>query len=107
MGHTSVIIPFKTSTYTDYRILPPKERAKEKIPFCTLRNEPHTIHHCTEWAISKFDDHFTSGFRDLRIFLDTTLPQHDLTFGQIVSLIKMLEWLSKIDMNITLEACLE
>lgn len=107
MAHTSVIIPFKTNTYTDYKIVEPKERPKERIPFCTLRNEPHTLSHCTEWAISKFADHFTFGFKDVRIFLDTTLSQKDLTYGQIVYLIKFLEWLKENDLKLDLEACLK
>jgi molybdopterin/thiamine biosynthesis adenylyltransferase len=106
MAHTSVILPFKTNTYTDYKIIEPKEQRTETIPFCTLRNEPHSIHHCTEWAISKFDDHFVSGFRDIRIFLDTTLSQYDLTIGQITSLVQALQWLYDNELNITLEACL-
>jgi len=93
MAHTSVIIPYKTNTYTDYTIKEPKEDKKERIPFCTLRNQPHTIHHCTEWAISKFGDFFTYGLKDVKILLDTTLSQKDLTVGQITSLIKFLDWL--------------
>jgi len=106
MAHTSVIIPFKTNAYTDYKILAPKDSKKETIPFCTLRNEPHTIHHCTEWAISKFEDHFVSGLRDIRIFLDTTLSQHDLTYGQVTSLVQSLQWLFDNNLEITLESCL-
>lgn len=106
MAHTSVILPFKTPTYTDYKIIAPKATQNERTPFCTLRNEPHTITHCTEWAISKFDDHFVAGLRDVRIFLDTTLSQHDLTYGQVENLIQFLQWLQDWDLSISLESCL-
>ncbi|CAI2375203.1 unnamed protein product [Moneuplotes crassus] len=107
MAHTSVIIPFKTNTYTDYKIIAPKEQKKETIPFCTLRNEPHTISHCTEWALSKFNDHFVTGLRDIRIFLDTTLSQHDLTYGQVTSLVQSLQWMYDYGLEISLESCLK
>lgn len=106
MAHSCITIPDLTMTYQDDMPNKIPEETKEYIPFCTLRNEPQSVNHCTEWAISKFEDHFNKGLSDLRVFLDTTLPQTDLSVGQVESLIKILEWLDGNRCYVTLESCL-
>ncbi|EGD72963.1 hypothetical protein PTSG_04694 [Salpingoeca rosetta] len=40
------------------------------IPMCTLRNFPHLIDHCIEWARAKFTDLFVSPASQLQQFLE-------------------------------------
>lgn len=49
-ANTQVIIPFHTESYGD-SVDPPEE----SIPMCTLRNFPHLIEHCIEWARDQFE----------------------------------------------------
>jgi len=106
MAHTSFIMPFITNTYTDYPLPKRTEEKKEYIPFCTLRNRPSSVNHCIEWAISKFNDHFNCALKDARMFLQSELSSAELSFGQVVSLIKLLEWISNTENEITFKSCL-
>lgn len=107
MAHTSVIVPFITNTYEDY-LSPNQKKAddKESIPFCTLRNRPTSVHHCTEWAISKFNDHFNSALKDARLFLESELNSTNMSFAQIESIIKLLDWISSNEEEITFKSWL-
>ena len=71
-----------------------------------MRNRPTSIHHWTEWAISKFNDHFSSALKDARMFLESDLNNTNLSFGQVASLIKLLDWISQNQEEITIKSCL-
>mmetsp|Transcript_1886 Transcript_1886/g.2349 ORF Transcript_1886/g.2349 Transcript_1886/m.2349 type:complete len:132 (+) Transcript_1886:1710-2105(+) len=108
MGHTNIVLPFLTNNYVDFPANEAEKwNPKKTVPFCTLRNEPYLLNHCSEWAISKFNDHFIIGMRDIKVFLETTLPQIDLAFGQVQSLINHLEWIVEHNGFITFKACLQ
>ena len=104
MAHSSLIIPNLTNWYVDDPANPHLEGKIKTTPFCTLRNEPYLISHWTEWALSKFNDHFNVGIRDLKIFLETNISnQIDLSYGEVESLMKILEWINKNKWVITFE----
>lgn len=46
---SQVIKPRQTQAYSDSQDPP-----EEAIPMCTLRNFPHAIEHCIEWARDLF-----------------------------------------------------
>lgn len=64
-ANVDVVLPHKTKTYTE------GGQADEGggIPMCTLRNFPHLIDHCIEWARAQFDDLFVSPARQAATFL--------------------------------------
>eukprot|EP01125_Pyxidicula_operculata_P003291 TRINITY_DN1387_c1_g1_i1.p1 TRINITY_DN1387_c1_g1~~TRINITY_DN1387_c1_g1_i1.p1 ORF type:complete len:1128 (-),score=342.35 TRINITY_DN1387_c1_g1_i1:272-3655(-) len=53
-ANSEIILPFKTKSYSDHE----KIDEDEAIPMCTLRNFPHLIEHCIEWARAIFSDVF-------------------------------------------------
>ena len=53
-GHSQIIVPHKTNTYTDQA---PTKKIKE-LPMCTLRLFPSKIEHCIEWARDSFNGYF-------------------------------------------------
>ena len=59
------IVPFKTASYRD------GGNADEGggVPMCTLRNFPHLIDHCIEWARAKFADLFERPAKQAAMFL--------------------------------------
>lgn len=65
-ANVDVVIPHKTRSYSD------GGEADEGggIPMCTLRNFPHIIDHCIEWARAQFEDLFVSPVRQAENFLD-------------------------------------
>ena len=54
MPRLSTIVPHQTRSYAD------GGAADEGggVPMCTLRNFPHLIDHCIEWARAQFEDQF-------------------------------------------------
>jgi ubiquitin-activating enzyme E1 len=62
-ANTQVVMPFKTETYSDSQDPP-----EESIPMCTLRNFPHAIEHCIEWARDLFAGAFTNSVQDAAAF---------------------------------------
>lgn len=56
-ANAQVVVPHKTQAYGDSRDPP-----EQSIPMCTLKNFPHKIEHCIEWARDDF------AVRRLRIF---------------------------------------
>eukprot|EP00996_Jenningsia_fusiforme_P003093 NODE_389_length_2314_cov_56.280353_g361_i0.p1 GENE.NODE_389_length_2314_cov_56.280353_g361_i0~~NODE_389_length_2314_cov_56.280353_g361_i0.p1 ORF type:complete len:697 (-),score=190.15 NODE_389_length_2314_cov_56.280353_g361_i0:222-2105(-) len=65
-ANVDVVIPHKTLSYAD------GGNADEGggIPMCTLRNFPHLIDHCIEWARAQFEDLFVSPARQATMFLE-------------------------------------
>eukprot|EP00667_Euglena_gracilis_P001163 EG_transcript_1163 len=65
-ANVDVVVPHKTRSYAD------GGQADEGggIPMCTLRNFPHIIDHCIEWARAQFEDLFVSPVRQAENFLD-------------------------------------
>ncbi|ELQ76597.1 Ubiquitin activating enzyme UBA1 [Trachipleistophora hominis] len=53
-GNAQCVIPYLTESYSSSRDPPEKE-----IPLCTVRNFPHLIEHCIEWALTQFQMLFT------------------------------------------------
>jgi ubiquitin-activating enzyme E1 len=53
-ANTQVCLPHKTQSYGDSQDPP-----EESIPMCTLKNFPHAIEHCIEWAKDEFHGAFS------------------------------------------------
>lgn len=62
-ANTQVIFPFMTESYNDSQDPP-----EDGIPMCTLRNFPHAIEHCIEWARDVFEGSFTNTIKDADTF---------------------------------------
>mmetsp|Transcript_49018 Transcript_49018/g.138701 ORF Transcript_49018/g.138701 Transcript_49018/m.138701 type:complete len:1126 (-) Transcript_49018:239-3616(-) len=65
-GNVDPIVPFKTKTYRD------GGDAVEGggIPMCTLRNFPHLIDHCIEWARDQFEAIFVKPVKRAKVFTE-------------------------------------
>ena len=65
-ANVDVVVPHVTQSYTD------GGAAEEGggVPMCTLRNFPHLIDHCIEWARAQFEDVFVSPAQDAQQFLE-------------------------------------
>lgn len=62
-ANTQVIVPHLTESYSD-SVDPPEE----SIPMCTLRNFPHAIEHCMEWARDLFQGSFSNAVQEAAAF---------------------------------------
>jgi ubiquitin-activating enzyme E1 len=62
-ANTQVILPRLTECYSD-SVDPPEE----SIPMCTLRNFPHAIEHCIEWARDLFAGNFSGSVQEAAAF---------------------------------------
>ena len=71
-ANTQVCIPHKTQSYGDSQDPP-----EESIPMCTLKNFPHAIEHCIEWAKDEFHGVFCETPQDVNKYLEN--PIHYLT----------------------------
>lgn len=69
-GHTQVVIPYLTESYSSSRDPPEKE-----IPLCTIRNFPHLIEHCVEWSMGQFNSLFVNECKKDDI-IDELLKKH-------------------------------
>ncbi len=63
-ANCQVIVPHATESYSD-SVDPPEE----SIPMCTLRNFPHAIEHCIEWARDVFAGSFANAAQDASAFV--------------------------------------
>eukprot|EP01104_Vermistella_antarctica_P014555 TRINITY_DN460_c0_g2_i1.p1 TRINITY_DN460_c0_g2~~TRINITY_DN460_c0_g2_i1.p1 ORF type:complete len:895 (-),score=330.14 TRINITY_DN460_c0_g2_i1:63-2747(-) len=108
-ANTQVIYPRKTESYGSS-----SDPAENSIPMCTLRNFPHAIEHCIEWARDLFSGEFFFSVQDACLyqsgaeeFVDNlihnqpniasqrvTLENVDriLSLGQGVTYEKIIEW---------------
>jgi ubiquitin-activating enzyme E1 len=62
-ANTQVIAPFVTESYGDSQ-----DPEEESIPMCTLKNFPHAIEHCIEWARDLFQGSFTATLQEAKSF---------------------------------------
>ena len=60
-ANSELIIPFQTSSFSENDQEAPEGNG---IPMCTLRNFPHLIDHCIEWARAHFTDSFEVPMKD-------------------------------------------
>lgn len=65
-GNIDIIVPGVTTSYAD------GGAADETggVPMCTLRNFPHIIDHCIEWARAQFEDMFKFPIQQLQQLTD-------------------------------------
>eukprot|EP00040_Diaphanoeca_grandis_P030633 m.181503 g.181503 ORF g.181503 m.181503 type:complete len:1254 (+) comp32069_c2_seq1:380-4141(+) len=65
-ANVDVIVPHLTQSYAD------GGQADEGggVPMCTLRNFPHLIDHCIEWARAQFEDFFVTPAQTAEKFLN-------------------------------------
>ncbi|VDK32810.1 unnamed protein product [Taenia asiatica] len=58
-GHTQVILPGITESYSSQKDPSEEEEASDVIPYCTLKSFPAKVSDCVEWAREKFFTQFT------------------------------------------------
>ncbi|KAH9280853.1 Ubiquitin-like modifier-activating enzyme 6 [Echinococcus granulosus] len=58
-GHTQVILPGITESYSSQKDPPEEEGASDVVPYCTLKSFPAKASDCVEWAREKFFTQFT------------------------------------------------
>jgi len=63
MANVQVVAPFLTEGYGDSSDPP-----EDSIPMCTLKNFPHLIEHCIEWARDFFQGTFCNAVSDAAAF---------------------------------------
>jgi ubiquitin-activating enzyme E1 len=66
-ANSEIILPFKTKSYREHE---KNHGDEESIPMCTLRNFPHLIEHCIEWARAQFTEVFEDPPKDVNKFLN-------------------------------------
>ncbi|KAA0160933.1 hypothetical protein FNF31_04005 [Cafeteria roenbergensis] len=64
-ANTQVVAPFITESYGDSQ-----DPEEDSIPMCTLKNFPHAIEHCIEWARDMFQGAFTDSVQEAAAFRD-------------------------------------
>eukprot|EP00727_Mastigamoeba_balamuthi_P004982 m51a1_g14482 hypothetical protein (1094) ;mRNA; r:716682-721970 len=65
-ANSEVILPHKTMSYGEQK----DPEQGNAIPMCTLRNFPHLIDHCIEWARAQFTEVFEAPVRDAQALLE-------------------------------------
>jgi ubiquitin-activating enzyme E1 len=104
-ANSEVIIPFKTRSYSDSK----DAEEGESIPMCTLRNFPHLIEHCIEWARAQFNDLFVDPANDLDQFLrdkDAFLKQLESETDPLPKLKKLMRLLDAASGEFAFEQCM-
>merc|ERR1712166_733728 len=111
-----VVVPHMTKSYRD------GGQADEGggVPMCTLRNFPHLIDHCIEWARAKFEDLFVSPAQAAQKFLEGPAPflakiRHDViqlkaankVGKEITNLVALKVSLEKQASTPTMDDCVE
>lgn len=64
-ANVQVCLPHRTQSYGDSQDPP-----EESIPMCTLKNFPHAIEHCIEWAKDEFQGIFSDGPQEVNKYFD-------------------------------------
>jgi ubiquitin-activating enzyme E1 len=64
-ANVQVVAPNLTESYGDSQ-----DPEEESIPMCTLKNFPHQIEHCIEWARDLFQGTFTASIQEAAAFRD-------------------------------------
>ena len=67
-ANVQVCLPHKTQSYGDSQDPP-----EESIPMCTLKNFPHAIEHCIEWAKDEFHGTFTDGPQEVNKYFENPI----------------------------------
>eukprot|EP01083_Nonionella_stella_P308460 1088245_1 len=63
-ANSQVVLPFESQSYGET-----EDPEEDAIPMCTLRNFPHLIEHCIEWARAEFSGLFSDGPQEANSFL--------------------------------------
>eukprot|EP01129_Flabellula_baltica_P006184 TRINITY_DN2289_c0_g1_i3.p1 TRINITY_DN2289_c0_g1~~TRINITY_DN2289_c0_g1_i3.p1 ORF type:complete len:1109 (-),score=332.58 TRINITY_DN2289_c0_g1_i3:35-3334(-) len=66
-ANSEIIIPYKTKSYREHEA---DDGDEESIPMCTLRNFPHLIDHCIEWARAQFTEVFEDPPKEVTKFIN-------------------------------------
>lgn len=64
-ANVQVCLPHKTQSYGDSQDPP-----EDSIPMCTLKNFPHAIEHCIEWAKDEFQGIFCDGPQEVNKYFE-------------------------------------
>eukprot|EP01065_Artemidia_motanka_P027101 TRINITY_DN32336_c0_g1_i1.p1 TRINITY_DN32336_c0_g1~~TRINITY_DN32336_c0_g1_i1.p1 ORF type:complete len:1249 (+),score=452.60 TRINITY_DN32336_c0_g1_i1:67-3813(+) len=64
-ANSEIVIPHKTMSYSEH----PQESGEVDIPMCTLKNFPHMLEHCIEWARAQFTDVFEAPFKEFNKYV--------------------------------------
>jgi ubiquitin-activating enzyme E1 len=75
-ANSEIVIPYKTKSYREHEA---NDGDEEAIPMCTLRNFPHLIDHCIEWARAQFTEVFEDPPKEVTKFINNK----DLFFNQL------------------------
>eukprot|EP00455_Lapot_gusevi_P024090 TRINITY_DN24_c0_g1_i5.p1 TRINITY_DN24_c0_g1~~TRINITY_DN24_c0_g1_i5.p1 ORF type:complete len:1100 (-),score=574.74 TRINITY_DN24_c0_g1_i5:196-3444(-) len=73
-ANSEIILPHATTSYSDH-----KEQETGGIAACTLRNFPHLIEHCIEWARPQFEELFELTPKNF----NTLVENRDKFFAQV------------------------
>jgi len=64
-GNTQIVVPRLTQSYGSTR-----DPAAAGVPICTLKNFPHKMEHCIQWARDVMEGDFTSTPMDINSYLE-------------------------------------
>jgi hypothetical protein len=114
-ANVDVIVPHKTRSYADGG----QGADGGGIPMCTLRNFPHLIDHCIEWARDQFEAQFVGPARKATKFLNDPdtfikdiraktidMDDHSAVFKAIEE-VRILQEMLMIAQSPTIEKCAE
>jgi ubiquitin-activating enzyme E1 len=105
-ANSEIILPHKTQCYSDH-----KEAQEDSIPMCTLRNFPHFIEHCIEWARAQFSELFSDDVQDLNSLLRDKESYFDQVSKEGSAQLQKLESMKELyllyENGITFETCVE
>lgn len=71
-ANSEIVIPGFTKSYAQHE----KTDDDNAIPMCTLRNFPHLIDHCIEWARAQFTELFEDPPKNVNSFLQVSIHIH-------------------------------
>ncbi|KAH3732728.1 Ubiquitin activating enzyme [Pelomyxa schiedti] len=107
-ANSEIIIPHLTLTYSEGK----DQDQGKAIPMCTLRNFPHLIDHCIEWARAQFTEVFeepakdvTKLMQDKTAFLSSLEKEGNFTvqLDKLIAVKSMLQSMA----NPTFESCMQ
>jgi len=107
-ANSEIILPNATTCYSDH-----KEAEEDSIPMCTLRNFPHFIEHCIEWARAQFTElfadsaqDFNSAVKDLEAFF-SQVEKEGSASAQLEKLTATKDILELVKNGVTFENCID
>jgi len=107
-ANSEIIIPHKTLTYSEGK----DQDQGKAIPMCTLRNFPHLIDHCIEWARAQFTEMFEDPAKDVaKLIADpnafmTSLSKEGNVIVQLEKLQVVKSMIAHLH-NPTFESCMQ